>query len=129
MSKIVCFEDKAFLLGLMATCIISLYCRPWRGYHIFSLLRNVVRGTRAPVDLYIVELQELFCLHCEDILQLFPFTKVLNMWDINSGDNGLNMFSCMGSQLDMGDRERKALKKVHCAMKINIVTVWRLNCY
>lgn len=26
------------------------------------------------------------------------------------------MFSCMGSQLDMGDRdsERKALRKVHC---------------
>lgn len=48
------------------------------------------------------------------------------MWDINSGDNGLSMFSCMGSQLDMGDRERKALRKVHCTTQ-QLYIVWLYN--
>jgi len=38
----------------------------------------------------------------------------------------------MGSQLDMGDPERRALRKVHCAMKMKliiVVTVKGLKCY
>lgn len=117
MCKIVCSEDKAFLLGLMA--IILLYHRPWLRYHIFLLctLRNVFRGTKAHVQLW--NFKNYFA--CEDILQFLPFTEVLNIWDINSGNNGLNMFSCMGSQLDMGDRERKVRTKVHCTMKMKLI--------
>ena len=38
------------------------------------------------------------------------------------------MFSCMGSQLDMGDRElRKALTKVHCTMKIKLIHTYNCN--
>ena len=50
------------------------------------------------------------------------------------------MFSCMGSQLDMGDRdsERKALRKVHCTTQQRykneahtnvIITLQSLKCY
>ena len=38
------------------------------------------------------------------------------------------MFSCMGSQLDMGDRETKALRKVHCYCNSADYTVI-LKCY